>query len=163
MDTPAYELLEPDLLRQCRVDTFRSHGPGGQHANRTESAVRITHLDSAVVSQCQDHRERARNQADAVRRLRLRLALHVRGMASPTWLEPHRRGRQLALGPSSASYPRVVALVLDALQTASGSLAAAGATLGISASQIAKLLGADKEVLQAANKMRALSGLGPIQ
>jgi hypothetical protein len=163
MPVPAYALSESDLLAGCRIDTFRSHGPGGQHANRTESAVRITHCASGEVSQCQDHRERARNQREALSRLRLRLALQLRGGALVAWLEPYRRGRQLAIGPNGASYCLVVAVVLDALLAASGSLAGCAAALGVSASQIAKLLGADKEVLQAANRLRAGYGLGTIR
>ncbi len=163
MPTPAYALSESDLLAGCRIDTYRSKGPGGQHANRTESAVRITHCATGEVSQCQDHRERARNQRDALSRLRLRLALQLRGVAQASWLEPYRRGRQLAIGAHGASYHLVVAVVLDALAAASGSLAGCGAALGISASQIAKLLGADKEVLQAANALRAGHGLGTIR
>ena len=163
MPEPAYALSESDLLAGCRIDTFRSHGPGGQHANRTESAVRITHCATGEVSQCQDHRERARNQREALSRLRLRLALQLRGAAQAAWLEPFRRGRQLAIGAHATSYHLAVAVALDALVGASGSLAGCGAALGVSASQIAKLLGADKEVLRTANALRAQHGLGPIR
>jgi hypothetical protein len=163
MPEPAYALSESDLLAGCRIDTFRSHGPGGQHANRTESAVRITHCATGEVSQCQDHRERARNQRAALARLRLRLALRLRGGAQATWLEPYRRGRQLAIGAHGASYHLAVAVALDALADASGSLAGCAAALGVSASQIAKLLGADKEVLTAANALRSRHGLGAVR
>jgi hypothetical protein len=163
MPAPAYALSESELLAGCRIDTYRSKGPGGQHANRTESAVRITHCATGEVSQCQDHRERARNQAAALTRLRLRLALLLRGSAPASWLEPYRRGRQLAIGANNESYALVVAVALDALAAAAGSLAGCGAALGISASQIAKLLSADKEVLQAANRLRSAHGLGPIR
>ena len=163
MPAPAYALSESDLLAECRIDTFRSHGPGGQHANSTASAVRITHRPTGEVSQCQDHRERARNQSEALSRLRLRLALRLRGASRAAWLDPYRRGRQLAIGANGASYCLAVAVVLDALMDAGGSLAGGGAALGISASQIAKLLGADKEVLQAANQLRAGFALGPIR
>jgi protein subunit release factor B len=163
MSLPAYALPEAELIRQCRIDTFRSHGPGGQHANRTESAVRITHLASGEVSQCQDHRERARNQHDALRRLRLRLAVRLRGKADPAWLDAYRRARQLAIGAHAEGYILAVAVALDALERASGSLAAAGDELKISASQIAKLLRSDKEVLGAALQLRALHGLGAIR
>jgi hypothetical protein len=163
MPAPAYALSESDLLAGCRIDTFRAGGPGGQHTNRTESAVRITHRATGEVSQCQDHRERARNQRAALSRLRLRLALTLRGVAETSWLDPYRRGRQLAIGANGGSYCLVVAVALDALVAAAGSLSGCGAALGVSASQIAKLLNADKEVLQAANALRSKHGLGPIR
>jgi hypothetical protein len=158
----AFALSDADLLAACRVDAFRSHGPGGQHANRTESAVRLTHLASGVTVQAQDHRERARNQADALRRLRLRLALALRGVARPEWLERHRRGRRLELGPRAADYPLVVAVALDALERCAGDLALAAAELSLSSSQLAKLLTGDKEVHTAANALRARHGQGVI-
>ncbi len=127
---PAYALVAAELLAACAVETFRSHGPGGQHANKTESAVRVTHRASGVTAQCQDHRERARNQAEALRRLRLRLALHERGASRPEWLAEQRRGTRIALGPGSDSYPLVVAVLLDALVAAAGALAQAAAIDG---------------------------------
>ena len=159
---PAYALVAGDLLAACAVETFRSHGPGGQHANKTESAVRVTHRASGVTAQCQDHRERARNQAEALRRLRLRLALVERGVSRPEWLAEQRRGTRIALGPGSDSYPLVVAVLLDALTAAAGALAQAAAATGLSTTQLAKVLTADKEVHQAANAVRAAHGLGAI-
>jgi hypothetical protein len=159
---PAYALVAAELLAACTVETFRSHGPGGQHANKTESAVRLTHRASGVTAQCQDHRERTRNQAEALHRLRLRLALHERGASRPEWLAEQRRGTRLALGPGSDSYPLVVAVLLDALVAAAGALAQAASSTGLSSSQIAKVLTADKEVHQAANAVRAAHGLGAL-
>ncbi len=163
MPAPAYALSESDLLAECRVDTFRSHGPGGQHANRTESAVRLTHLSTGEVSQCQDHRQRARNQRDALARLRLRLAVRLRGQAQVAWLAPYRRAHAITIGAHHDCYPQLVALALDQLAAAAGSLSAGAAALGVSASQLAKLLSADKEALQAANVLRAGYGLGRVR
>jgi protein subunit release factor B len=61
---------DEELLRECQVDTFRSSGPGGQHVNKTESAVRLTHVPSGMVVSCQQERSQHRNKALCLEKLR---------------------------------------------------------------------------------------------
>ena len=61
---------DEDLLRECEVDTFRSSGPGGQHVNKTESAVRLKHVSSGVVVTSQQQRSQHQNKALCLRKLR---------------------------------------------------------------------------------------------
>jgi protein subunit release factor B len=67
-------ILLPDsneeLLQECEVQTFRSSGPGGQHVNKTESAVRLKHLPSGVVVSSQQERSQHRNKAICLEKLR---------------------------------------------------------------------------------------------
>jgi ribosome-associated protein len=76
---PPYSLDRKELEREVVVEVFRASGPGGQHVNKTQSALRLTHLPSGVVVMSQDSPSQFRNRETAFKRLleRLRRLNHV--------------------------------------------------------------------------------------
>jgi peptide chain release factor 2 len=96
----AIEILDKDL----RIDTFRSSGAGGQHVNKTESAVRITHLPTNVVVSCQNERSQMKNRATAMKLLRSRLYDLEMKKRAEEQAEREGKKREIAWGSQIRSY-----------------------------------------------------------
>lgn len=86
-----------ELLRECRVDTFRAGGKGGQHQNTTDSAVRLRHLPTGIVVTARDERSQHRNRRLALERLRkaLRERRRRRKKRIPTRVPESEKKRRL--------------------------------------------------------------------
>lgn len=144
MPHPA-SLPESELLAACELTRTRRGGPGGQHRNKVETAVVVTHLPTGVTAEANERRSQAENRKVAIQRLRVHLALAIRGSVdasqgpSELWRQSSSRGK-LTVSATNKDFPAILAEAMDHLAEAKFEPAIAAQWLGVSSSQLLKLL-----------------------
>lgn len=166
----AHYLLATDdaLIAQCEVDRYRASGPGGQHRNKTESAVRLRHKLSGVSAIGEDSRSQSENKLHAVRRLRAAIALEVRepaGAPSPR-LQALVAGGTAPLGKQTrltGEYWAAIAELLDLVVANNLEIGTTAQQLGITTGALSKLLLHDDAVARAVNDLRRAKNMRPLR
>ncbi|MBA0584836.1 hypothetical protein Gorai_015632, partial [Gossypium raimondii] len=137
-------LKDEELMRQCELNTFKASGPGGQHRNKRESAVRLKHLPTGIIAQAVEDRSQHMNRASALARLRTLIALKVRNPVSlesysppPELLQILPRNSTLRrsdsgpqIGPNNPKFILGMQALLDLIFAVDGSISDAAKLLG---------------------------------
>lgn len=164
-----YVLASDDaLIAQCEVDRYRASGPGGQHRNKTESAIRLRHKLTGISAIGEDSRSQSENKLHAVRRLRAALALQVREPVTgvSTRLASFVAAGTAPLGAKTkltGEYWAAVGELLDLLVANQLEIGTTAQQLGITTGALSKLLLHDEHVGRAVNDLRRAKGMRPLR
>ncbi|CAO1946836.1 unnamed protein product [Urochloa humidicola] len=170
-------MSDEELMDQCEMGTFKASGPGGQHRNKRESAVRLKHRPTGIIAQAVEDRSQHKNRASALSRLRTLIALKVRrpinleGYTPPVELlqilplKSTIRGKDVGsqIGPNNSKFSPGMQALLDLLYAVEGSVSDAAKILGLSTGALSRLILSDDSLRTAANELRASKGLKPLR
>ncbi len=156
------------LLKDCEFLRTRRGGPGGQHRNKVETAVVVTHVPSGVTAEANERRSQHQNHRVAVFRLRINLALAVRyrpteaRTPSDNWRSRCRNGR-IAVNPKHEDFPALLAEALDVLEVCEMDVRTAAERLTVTSSQLTKFLKLEPRAVTRVNEHRGQHGLRPLR
>lgn len=159
------------------MDTFKASGPGGQHRNKRESAVRLKHLPTGIIAQAVEDRSQHMNRASALKRLRALLAIRVRNSLDIDSYTPPLELLQILplkstirgsdcgpqIGPKNPKFILGMQALLDLIFAVDGSISEAGKLLGLSTGALSRLILSDDSLRMAVNDLRNSKGLKPLR
>jgi hypothetical protein len=156
------------LVRQCRFERLRRSGPGGQHRNKVETAVRVEHISSGIRGEASERRSQALNREAALHRLRVAMAVEIRReldeTSEPSLLWRSRiEGRKVRVSSEHVDFPPLLAESLDFLLAEDYDVAKAAARLGCSSTQLVRFLKSAPQAFVLLNKERSERGLSPMR
>ncbi len=163
------ELEDQALLGQCEVHTYRSSGPGGQHRNKTSSAVRLHQQPTRLIAQGEEDRSQHVNKRRALRRLRLTLATDFLDEVDPANYAP---SALLAscISDGRLELPRkderalfVINEVLSLLHSSEGRLREVAEAIGISTANLVKFFSIDPQVWRKVSHIRKENNLNALK
>lgn len=159
------ELSVNELIKDCHVRRQRRSGPGGQHRNKVETAIVITHTPTGIQGAASERRNQAENRKHALFRLRINLALHLRtsrNKQSELW-NSRTSNKRITINPQHAEFPAVLAEALDVIVNQGLDMKRAAEILSVSSSQLIKLIKADNLAWQHLNQLRSDAGQHPLK
>ncbi|KAM1715387.1 hypothetical protein TB2_025400 [Malus domestica] len=162
------ESTDQELMSQCQMDTFKTSGPGGQHRNKRESAVRLKHLPTGITAQAAEDRSQHMNRASALARLRTLIALKVRNTVDLDAYSPPRKLLQILppkstirgsdcgpqIGPNNPKFILGMQALLDLIFTVDGSVSETAKFLGLSTGALSRLILSNDSLRLAVNELR---------
>lgn len=152
------------LLADCSIKRTRASGPGGQHRNKVETAIVITHTPTGIVGQASENRSQNKNRESAIVRLRINLALAIRSEIRPDSTPSERwhsriRSNRISVNLKHEDYPALLAEAIDAVVGSELDVSMAAGKLSISSSQLVKFLKTTPACFEMVNRQRHAAGL----
>ncbi len=163
--------LDPDdLLKQCKVRRYKASGPGGQHRNKVETAIELSHTPTGLIANATERRSQQDNQRIALKRLRLKLAIEYRCEQLPDPTDPPSalwqsriKDKKIILSADHTDFPTLLAEAMDLLAAMGYDHAKTAAVLGVSSSQLVRLLQKEPAALSQVNQERGARNMNTLR